>query len=259
MKLALFSPYGSLHHEGGLIYLLANYLVKQGADVTQLRCDGALPACGRDKKHPSGRTPFSCLECVGEQKALASWAGVRARELSSFIAPDDLLTSAQWISSVSGGDLSRIEFRGVRLWHVCEDEFRSRWPVENMERLTAAQERDLRGLYVAYVHATVSSERFIASWKPTLSFLTATSEPLANAYLSQIRRVQSEAAIFSYDAPTESIVVEALSSGERYSTPLLLPNIAEMRADPRTWAPELSAIVHEMLSFLGHGADIVPA
>lgn len=259
MKLALFSPYGTMHREGGLMYLVANYLAKQGADVAQLRCDGALPRCGRDKKHPGGRTPFSCLECMGEQRALAVWAGVRSREMSSFITPEDLSTSAAWISSVSGGDLSRIEFRGIRLWDVCEDEFRSRWSVENLESFTPAQEQDLRNMYVSYVHGTVSTERFIASWKPTLSFLTSASDPLAHAYLSQVRRTQSEAAIFSYDAPSESIVVEALSSGERYSTTLVLSNVSEMRSDHRTWAPELSAIVHELLSFLGYSADTVPS
>lgn len=40
MKLAIFSPYGSFHRESGLMYLVANYLDKQGGDVAQLRCDG---------------------------------------------------------------------------------------------------------------------------------------------------------------------------------------------------------------------------
>lgn len=258
MKLALFSPYGSFHQEGGLLYLVANYIDKQGGDVVQLRCDGALPACGRDKKHLNGRTPFSCLQCMGEQRALSQWAGVKSRDLSSFIIPDDAQKSTQWIASVTKDELSRVEFRGVRLWDVCAEEFGARWEVESLAALTPAQERDLRTLYVAYVHTVVSSERFISTFKPTLNFIVSANDPLSQAYLLQLKKSGIEAAIFSYDQGTESIVVEALSNGARYTTPLVLADVTEMRADPRTWAPELTAIVNEMLSFLGHGADLVP-
>jgi hypothetical protein len=258
MKLAIFSPYGSFHRESGLMYLVANYLDKQGGDVAQLRCDGALPACGRDKKHESGRTPFSCLQCMGEQKALAQWANIKSRDLSSYIVPDDVLKSAQWISSIGRPDLFRIEFRGVRLWEVCEQEFQARWNIESLEKISPLQERDLRALYVSYVHTVVSSERFIASWKPTLNFVVGSADPLAKAYLSQVRRGGGDAAVFAYDATTESISVESLKNGEKYTTTLVIPEATEMRAEPRTWAPELTAIVNEMLSFLGHGADLVP-
>ncbi|MEY4669867.1 MAG: hypothetical protein RL518_2566 [Pseudomonadota bacterium] len=259
MKLAIFSPYGSFHRESGLMYLVANYLDKQGGDVVQVRCDGALPACGRDRKHQSGRTPFACLACMGEQKALAQWASIKGRDLSSYIVPDDALKSAQWISSIGKADLYRIEFRGVRLWDVCEKEFQTRWNIESLEKISSAQERDLRALYVSYVHTVVSTERFLTSWKPSLNFVVGSSDPLAQAYLSQVRRAEKDAAIFTYDAAEESIVVQSLRSGERYTTTLIIPEATELRADPRTWAPELTAIVNEMLSFLGHGADLVPA
>jgi hypothetical protein len=258
MKLAIFSPYGSFHRESGLVYLVANYLDKQGGDVAQLRCDGALPACGRDKKHPSGRTPFACLQCMGEQKALAQWANIKSRDLSSYIVPDDALKSAQWISSISKADLYRIEFRGTRLWDVCEKEFQARWSIESQEKISPTQERDLRALYVSYVHTVVSSERFLSSWKPTLNFVVSSADPLTQGYLSQVRREEKDAAIFTYDTAEESITVESLRSSEKYVTTLIIPEATELRADPRTWAPELTAIVNDMLSFLGHGADLVP-
>ena len=259
MKLAIFSPYASFYRESGLMYLVANYLDKQGGDVTQLRCDGALPACGRDKKQQSGRTPFSCLQCMGEQKALAQWAGINSRDLSTYVVPDDALKSAQWISSISRSDLFRIEFRGVRLWDVCEAEYLARWNLEgSLNDLSKVQEQDLRLLYVSYVHTLVSSERFLASWKPNLNFVVASHDPLSQAYLSQVRRADGEAAIFAYNPADELIVVESLKTGSKYSTTLVVPEATEMRADPRTWAPELTAIVNELVSFLGYGADLVP-
>lgn len=259
MKLAIFSPYGSFSRENGFMYLVANYLDKQGGEVVQLRCDGAVPACGRDKKHPTGRTPFSCLQCMGEQKSLAQWAGINSRDLSSYILPDDSLKSAQWISAIGKADLYRIEFRGVRLWDVCEQEFQARWNLEAADQLSMAQEMDLRALYVSYVHTVVSSERFLTSWKPTLNFVVSSSDPLSHAYLSQVRRLEGDAALFAYQAVEECITVESLATGSKYTTTLILPEATEMRADPRTWAPELTAIVNEMLSFLGHGADLIPS
>jgi hypothetical protein len=195
---------------------------------------------------------------MGEQKALAQWANIKSRDLSSFIVPDDALKSAQWISSMSKTDLYRIEFRGVRLWDISENEFQARCNIESLEKISPAQERDLRALYVSYVHTVVSSERFVASWKPTLHFVVGSNDPLAQAYLSQARCADVEVAVFSCDAIGESITVESLKTGEKYTTTLIIPDATEMRADPRTWAPELTAIVNEMLSFLGHGADLVP-
>jgi len=258
MRLALFSPYGSFHREAGLLYLVANYLDKQGGEVVQLRCDGALSACGRDKKHIGGRSPFACLQCLGEQSALSQWAGVRSRDVSSFIAPEDVTQSSKWISSVAREELDRLEFRGIRLWEMCSNEFAARWGAAQVSSLTPTQEQSVRALFVSYVHAVVASERFLASWKPTLSFAISQSDLISNAYLSQLRRSGGEAAIFTFNSQEESIVVESLHSGAKYTTTLILPEITEMRADPRTWAPELAAIVNELLSFLGHGADLIP-
>lgn len=258
MKLALFTPYGSFHRESGLMYLVANYVTKQGGEALQVRCDGALPACGRDRKYQTGRTPFSCLDCMADQRELAEWSGVKWRELSSYIVPDDVVKSSQWISSVDTSALYRIEFRGTRLWEVCESEFSTRWDLASRTKISSEQEADLRRLYVSYVHGVVASERFLKSWKPSLSCVVGGVDPLSHAYLSQAQKASSEAAVFTYQAAEESIVVELVSRGSRYSTTLILPQVTEMRSDPRTWAPELTAIVNEILSFLGHGADIVP-
>jgi hypothetical protein len=91
-----------------------------------------------------------------------------------------------------------------------------------------------------------------------LNFVAAAQDPLSHAYLSQVKRSEGDAAVFSYKAADESIIVESLKTGAKYATSLILPEATDMRADPRTWAPELTAIVNEMLSFLGHGADLVP-
>jgi hypothetical protein len=162
------------------------------------------------------------------------------------------------MSSIVRAELDRIEFRGVRLWDVCAPTIEARLKTSKLSDLTSGDESIVRSMFVSYVYAVVASERFVASWKPTLSFAISSQDPTAHAYLSHIRRSDGDAAIFTFDPSSESIVVEMLSSGETYTTALILPQVTEMRSDPRTWAPELAAIVNELLSFLGHGADLIP-
>jgi hypothetical protein len=116
MKLAVFNPYGLMDQESGVVYLLANFLGKQGAEVLQLRCDGAQQACARDVLSGGVRTPFSCSQCSGEQAALAQWCGARPKALSSLLSPSDISQTAQWLAAAAGDALFRVEFRGVNLW-----------------------------------------------------------------------------------------------------------------------------------------------
>jgi hypothetical protein len=258
MRLALFSPYGAFHREAGLLYLVSNYLLKAGAEVTQLRCDGAFAVCGRDRKHRWNRTLFSCTSCIAEQRALSHWASTKMKILSTFILPDDVLQSAKWISTVQPADVPRVEFRGTKLWDLCGAEFALRYEEADLTNLNVEQEQYLRQLLVTSVHALVGTERFLSQVGPTLSFVISSGDPLTNAYLAQARALQSEVAVFSFDSSEEAIAVESLATGARYNTSLILEGITSMRSDPRTWAPEVTAIVHEMLTFLGYAPDRIP-
>jgi hypothetical protein len=257
MKLALFSPYGLVHSEAGVLYLLANYLLKHGADVVQLRCDGAFSTCGRDSKVAGGRNVMSCARCIGEQRALANWASSKSREMSSFLVSDDVLQSSKWLSSVNTADLMRAEFRGVNLWSVCADEFKARFPESVVAELSAREEECVRQLFISYVHATVACERFMAGVVPDLHFVAGLVDPLSRAYMQQAHASGGDVAMFLYDTTEEAIVVESARTGARYTTKLLLSGITSMRNDPRTWAPEVTAIVHEILTFLGFAPDRV--
>lgn len=257
MKLALFSPYGLVHSEGGVLYLIANYLLKNGADVVQLRCDGAFSACGRDSRVAGGRNVMSCARCIGEQRALAQWASSKSREISSFLVSDDVLQSAKWLSSVRTADLVRAEFRGMNLWSACADEFTARYPESVIAELAPREEEVLRQLFIGYIHATVASERFISGVVPDLHFVAGSVDPLSRAYMKQAHASGGDIAMFFYDPAEEAIVVEAARTGARYATKLLLNGITSMRNDPRTWAPEVTAVVHEILTFLGFAPDRV--
>lgn len=257
MKLSAFSPYGLLSKECGLLFLVSNYLAKNGADVSLLRCDGAVQVCGRDRHGAVVRTPFQCARCSNEQRALALWAGMRMRDLSADTNPDDLTKTASWLQGVPKESLLRVEFRGVNLWSVCRSEFGMRWEEVDAAALSDSQERDLRGLFASYVRVAVASERFLSAFKPTLSLVTSLRDPLSHAFVAQARAAQIDTAVFSYDPEDELVVVESLATEERYVTKLVLEGVTAMRADPRTWAPEVTSVVHELLTFLGYAPDRV--
>lgn len=257
MKVALFTPYGFLHRESGLMYLVANYLRTSGAELTQLRCDGAVSVCGRDRRVAGGRSVFSCARCTGEQRRLADWAEVRAYELSAFVTSEDKVQSAKWMASVQTADLDRAEFRGRNLWELCRQEFTQQTGSDALEAISAADEQSLRALYVAFVQGAVASERFLTQWSPAITFVTKTEDSLGQAYLSQVIAQGIECATFAFDEGEEAIVVESVKTGERYASKLILDGITSMRSDPRTWAPEVRAVVHEIMAFLGYGADRV--
>jgi hypothetical protein len=257
MKVALFTPYGFLHRESGLMYLVANYLRASGAEVTQLRCDGAVSVCGRDSRVAGGRSVFSCARCTGEQRRLADWSDIRAYDLSAFVSSEDKVQSAKWMASVQTADLDRAEFRGINLWERCQLDFQRQTGIESIESLSAADEQSLRALYVAFVQGAVASERFVTQWAPALTLVAKSEDSLVHAYHSHIVASGIECSTFAYDEGKEVTVIESVKTGERYSSKLVLDGITSMRRDPRTWAPEVRAVVNEIMAFLGFSADRV--
>lgn len=257
MKVAVFSPYGALHREVGILYLVANYFSKNGAEVAQLRCDGALKACGRDRKGGIVKSPFQCARCMNEQASHAVWAGIQGRDISRFLVSDDIKRTLEWISGVTPDALERVEFRGVNLWAACSNELRMRWEGLSVESLSEVQTADVRALYISYVYVALAAERFLEQWKPELMLLSSIHDPTAHACLLQAKLAEIDTAVCSYNAEEGAIVFESLATEERYSTHLVLEDVASMRSDPRTWGPEVTAVVHEVLTYLGCAPDRV--
>jgi hypothetical protein len=259
MRLAVFSPYGSVYRQGGLLFLVTNYLSKLGAETTVLRCDGAVKACRRDSKAgQKGRTISSCITCAGEQAALATWASVRMMQLSSFITAEDVLQGSMWIADVPSEDLCRLEFKGESLWQACAEDVQERFPQANPDALRLEESVYVRNLYSAYIQTAVATERFLSSVQPTITLIAAAGDALSRAYLLQAQRLEGDVAVFSYDANDEAVAVESLRGGSRYTTKVVLDGITSMRSDPRTWGPEVTSLVHDILTVLGYGPAAVP-
>jgi hypothetical protein len=258
MKVAVFSPYGSTHKESGLVYLLANFLAKRGADVAQLRCDGALSVCGRGRGAGLARSPFECASCMREQRELANWAGIASKDISSDIVSDDIVQTVSWLRKVPREALARVEFRGVNLWNLCRDEFNARFEGGAIECLNPNQESELRGLFASSVRAAVASERFLEQVNPELVLVPSSFDPVVGAFTHESLRRGIDTAVCSFESETESLSVEFKNSGKNtYTTQLVLEGITAMRSDPRTWGAEVTAVVYEIMTFLGRAPDRV--
>jgi hypothetical protein len=258
MKLALFSPYGLMDRASGIAYLLANHLAKNGADAVQLHCDGAQPSCARDGLTGGERSPFTCGRCMSEQSSLNRWAGIKAKSISSFVEPADISQASQWLGSVQGQDLFKVEFRGLNIWYACREQFLAQWNLQGGQELTKEREESLKRLFTSYIHTRVASERFLAQTTPTLSLIVRPADTASQAYLAEVREAgKSEYALLTYTGEDESILIECSTSPHRYETRLILDGITSMRHEPRTWPPEVTAILHEILSFLGYAPDRV--
>jgi hypothetical protein len=257
MKVVVYAPYGEAHKEASLLYLVANYLAKNGAEVSQMLCDGAVPVCGRDRLVGEERGPFLCSRCISEQEQLISWGGLTARGVSREISPDDVKTASRWILGVPRDDLARIEFRGVNLWSACKTELLARFEGRDIGALSQSEESDLREFFITYTRVAIASERFIKRVEPTLALVSSIRDPLSHAFVLQANQAKLDTAVFSFDQRTSTVSIESLSTRKTYATSLVLENIASMRNDPRTWGPEITAVVHEAVTFLGCGADRV--
>ena len=257
MKVAVFTPYGLLQREVGLIYIIANFLAKSGAEVIQFRCDGAVSACGRDSVDHDFRTPFQCARCINEQRELSNWAGLSNREISLEIGAEDILKTEEWLRGLSLESVHRVEFRGVNLWNICSPKLLTKWGELDLSQLSEVQWQAIRALFSSYVRAAVASERFIERWQPKMNIVSSINDPLAHAFLLESKRANIDTAVCDYDQDEQVLIVESLARSEHYTTELVLERITSMRSDPRTWGPEVTAMVHEVLTFLGCAPDRV--
>jgi hypothetical protein len=255
MKVAIFAPYGEQPKETGLLYLVANYLVKSGAGIHQMLCDGAVPICGRSRITGEVAGPFQCARCIGEQGRLVSWAGLSCRGISREIIPDDVRTAMQWITNVPVQDLGRVEFRGVNLWSACKAELSARFEGKDLEALSESDEVDVRAMFIAYTRVAVASERFIKQIKPDLALVSSIRDPLCHAFVLQANQAKLDTAVFSYDSRSAVVSIESLATRKSYTTSLVLDKVASMRGEPRTWGAEITSVVHEALTFLGYAPD----
>lgn len=257
MKTAFFVPHGAIQREVGLAYLLANYMTKIGADVVQVRCDGASTVCGRDAAIGWRRGISTCLKCEEEQRRLGEWAGLKSKSIGGFLRPDEILQSAQWIGGLATEELLRAEFRGANLFSMVEGTFKARFGRALPNFSEEIEEQFSRELLVSAVRSAAAVDAFLVSFAPELVVVSGMGDLLEKACLSRLESRKLPVAILRFDPAENVIVISSSQREEAYVTRLLFEGVTRMRTDPRTWPPEISALVHEIMTFLQYSPDRV--
>jgi hypothetical protein len=259
MKISFFSPYYTPLREAALALLVLNYLGRRGAHVVEFRCNGGVLECNRNQTTGGLRNPFECVRCIAEQSAISRWCGAGMSNLSDELGPDDMITTSRWAASVALESFKRVEFRGVNVWEACCSTIISRWNALDLNQLKADQELAIRAIFESYVLMAVASERFLKRFEPDLVFALSSGDVLSEAYLSEARASGVEVVRFGFLVDSgESVVERSLSGDEqvrRYTTGLIVDEPLSLRSDPRSWGAEITAVVHEVLSFLDCAPD----
>jgi hypothetical protein len=196
---------------------------------------------------------------MAEQSAISRWCGTLASDLSTELGPDDMVTTSRWAASVTLESFKRVEFRGVNVWEACCATIVGRCSDFELDALNYDQECAIRSIFESYVLMAVASERFIKRFKPDLVFAISSGDLLTEAYLSEARGFGIEVVRFGFLNELGESFVERTAAGDkqlqRYTTGLIVDEPLSLRSDPRGWGAEITAVVHEVLSFLDCAPD----
>ncbi len=249
MRFAIFTPYGTVSQEVGVIYLLANYLKPLFQQVTSLSCNGAFSSCARDAETGWNRKLTHCFYCKRESKALAQWSGIEGKDLTTFISSEEHLRGERWLNSIPVQSLDSVEYKGVKLLDLSRDTLHAR--LNGSEDLTNPQHLAIvRELLLVAMRASYASEKFLSSYVPTLSLVAGGKDILSKSFIAQARRLKMDTAIFEWELHSRAVVIHHPHNLSSYRCELMLEDVLHTRSDNKTWSAELKKVLEDVLSFL---------
>lgn len=251
MKIALFAPYGVLSQESGLIYLLGNYVRRTFPDVVQLRCNGVFSVCDRDAERGWRRSMSSCFGCIAEQREFARWSGVGAVELSRCLTRADIEETKRWIMALPAEQLAGASFDGADIFALCLGSWQNRYDVSRPDMHNAQHEQTLRRFMLSAARAYRAAGRFFRESAPDMTFIAGGSDFMSRAFAAQARSAGRDAAVCAWDVSKRAVMVGHPRGHAALPCGLLLDGLIDMRADPTSWSPDLTAILDELLTFVG--------
>jgi len=250
MKIAVFTPFGSLSRESGIIYLLANYLQRIYPETLQLRCNGVFSICDRDGERSWKRSADSCLSCACDQEKLAAWSGIRSTCLSRYLAPREVDETRRWVLAGEDEKLQVLRFRENALYPFCLASFKSRFGVEpdcrNKNHL-----HFLRRLMLSSARFMVACERFNKKFLPDLSLVPGGDDYLSALFVQKTKSQGGSPAVFRWDLHSRTITITNPRTSDLYSCDLFLENVTTLRPDAETWPRELLKMISDIVIFLG--------
>ena len=251
MRIALTVPFGSMSQESGVIYLLANYLRSLSVEVLALTCNGAFSVCDRDRETSWKRGVETCLVCMGGQKELVAWSGIREEELSRFISPSLVEETKRWIVSLPARDLFQAEFRGVKPFELSRKSFSARFGAVDPDLNNRNHEQFLRRFMLGVARMALATRRFNTKLMPDLTLVAHGEDFITQTVISELKAASRGVVVFKWDHHTRSVNITHPFEQKTLSCEVLIERVSAMRNDCKTWPPALIGIVEEILGFLG--------
>lgn len=250
MKVAVFVPYAGASKEGGLVYLVANYLRSFLGDVINLRCNGAFSLCDRDEEIGWRRTLDSCHQCTAHQNSYASWSSVTSRDLTQFISSSEVISTRRWIHSVPTELLTKLNFRGINLYEICLESLSARLGNSKPDLANKKHEQLTRRMLLSAARMCLATKRFQQEVSPDITLVANGSDFLSRSFVQQSTAQKRESSVFKMDINERCVKITHPKGKAPFSCELLMTDITHMRADTKTWPREIIAVLEEILSFL---------
>lgn len=251
MKIALFSPYGTVGQEAGILYLLALFLNSEGFEIEQLGCNGIFSLCDRDEVSDWKRSLSSCLDCKSEQRNLAEWSNIAGVSLSSFLHPQEVESTRRWMLKLRVEDLCTAEFDGSRLWDLAMGTYEKRFGTRQPDLSNKQHEYFLRRLILSTARMKLLMKRYLRTAQPDLTFLADNGGFLSTVYQTQSELDKTPVARFKWSSGSRLVTISHSEVPEVYQCEILLDNVARMRRDVSSWPEELNTLLNEIVQFLG--------
>lgn len=250
MKIALFSPYGALSQETGLLYVLGNYARRFSPDIVQVRCNGIFSMCDRDAERGWTRSMSTCFRCIGEQRDLARWSGAGVAELSRYLTPLDIESTKRWIVGVPTEQLPWASFDGQNFYALALGSWQNRFDVSRPDLANPLHEQTLRRFMLSASRAYRAAGAFLEQESPNVTFVAGGEDFLSRAFVAQARALKFDAVVCAWDVARRAVMVSHPRREETVPCGLLLDGLVDMRSDAATWSPDLIRILDELLAFL---------
>jgi hypothetical protein len=253
MKVVSFLPFGLQSKEAGLVSLLSSYLGLYNLDVKQLLCNGIISACNRDKAQDWQRGFSTCLQCISEQSKFAAWSGRSVQNLSSFLHPKDIDQTKRWILGLERDTLIEAEFEGLPLAALCQSSLRQQF--EEVDLLNRSIEAGVRRVLLSAARVARVFRSYALVDKPDYVLIAGGDDFLSSVSRLVLKERKIAVSLFSWNSMGNDIVVENPTTAKVASYPLVFDDVTSLRADIRSWPPELLRVVEELMAFI----DLAPA
>ncbi len=251
MTIALLAPYGGLSQESGVMYLLANYLKESHTKVHQLQCNGVFSLCDRDGLQNWKRTLSSCLECSGEQRALAEWGSLEPIRLSEYLTPEIVQETKRTVLSKTPEQIWKMSWKGIELDKVLRGSFARRFGVAQPDFRNKSHQYAVQRLGLSAMRMVVASQEFLKRADIESSFVASGDDFISASYCAAAVQADAYVTRFKWDLGSRVVRIYRGEDPHYLTCEILLDSISSVRSEMSSWPDELIEMLDGIVRDLG--------